>query len=88
MEKATVKAPKATKSKAQNAGFKGIKAAWIVMVVCFVIAYCFYEFVALYGRSGFCNKREYGFCTTVLVGALFGGTISRANVYRRQHRRR
>ena len=45
MEKATVKAPKATKSKAQNAGFKGIKAAWIVMVVCFVIAYCFYEFV-------------------------------------------
>lgn len=46
----TVKSPKApqkpaAKPAAKNAGFKGIKAAWIVLVVCFVIAFCFYKFV-------------------------------------------
>ncbi len=43
----TVKSPKAPQkpAAAKNAGFKGIKAAWVVMVVCFVIAFCFYKFV-------------------------------------------
>lgn len=43
----TVKSPKAApKPKAtKSAGFKGVKAAWLVMVVCFVIAFCFYKFV-------------------------------------------
>ncbi len=42
----TVKSPKAPqKPAAKSAGFKGIKAAWVVMVVCFVIAFCFYKFV-------------------------------------------
>ena len=42
----TVKSPKAApKPKAtKSAGF-GVKAAWLVMVVCFVIAFCFYKFV-------------------------------------------
>lgn len=42
----TVKSPKAPqKPKAKSEGFKGVKAAWIVIVVCFVIAFCFYKFV-------------------------------------------
>lgn len=44
MATTTVKAP-AAKPKSKNTGFKGIKAAWIVMVVCFAIALCFYLFV-------------------------------------------
>lgn len=43
----TPKAPQkpAAKTAAKSAGFKGIKAAWIVMIICFVIAFCFYKFV-------------------------------------------
>jgi biopolymer transport protein ExbB len=29
----------------KNSGFKGIKAAWIILVICCVLAYCFYFFV-------------------------------------------
>ena len=29
----------------KNSGFQGIKAAWIILVICCIIAYCFYFFV-------------------------------------------
>ena len=29
---------------AKKSGFGGVKDAWIILVICFVIAYCFYEF--------------------------------------------
>ena len=29
----------------KNQGFGGIKAAWIILVICCIIAYCFYFFV-------------------------------------------
>lgn len=45
MATTTVKSPQAAKPKTKDAGFKGIKAAWIVMVVCFIIAFCFFKFV-------------------------------------------
>lgn len=43
----TPKAPQkpAAKTAAKSAGFKGIKAAWVVIIICFVIALCFYKFV-------------------------------------------
>ena len=31
--------------KKNNVGFKGIKSAWIVIVCCFVVAVCIYQFV-------------------------------------------
>ena len=29
----------------KSSGFKGVKDAWIILVICCIIAYCFYFFV-------------------------------------------
>ena len=34
-----------TTNKKKNVGFKGIKSAWIVIVCCFILAVCIYQFV-------------------------------------------
>ena len=34
-----------TTNKKKNVGFKGIKSAWIVIVCCFIVAVCIYNFV-------------------------------------------
>ena len=34
-----------TTNKKKSSGFKGIKSAWIVIVCCFIVAVCIYQFV-------------------------------------------
>ncbi|MCD8288216.1 MAG: MotA/TolQ/ExbB proton channel family protein [Porphyromonadaceae bacterium] len=39
------KQPKAKKAKKESKGFRGIESAFLVIVICFIIAECFYNFV-------------------------------------------
>ena len=39
------KQPKAKKAKKESKGFRGIESAFLVIVVCFIIAVCIYTFI-------------------------------------------
>ena len=45
METKQPKQPKAKKAKKESKGFRGIESAFLVIVVCFIIAVCIYVFV-------------------------------------------
>ena len=48
METKQPKQPKAKKAKKESKGFRGIESAFLVIVVCFIIAVCIYVFVLIF----------------------------------------
>lgn len=66
---ATTKAASPKKS-----GFGGIKNAWVIIVICFVVAYCFYEYF-LGDSANFANGDKEGHPLNMLGTVYKGGIV-------------